>query len=282
MRGAWGRRAAGGGVAALGLAVAGVGLTASPAVAAACSGTTGVTVVVQSPAGTSTSCAPGDPSSALGALTSAGYGVTYPQMFPGTVVCRINGYPSSDPCVRMPPGSAYWAFFHASRGGSWAYSGSGVASYNPPAGSVVGFRFGAGSAPSVAPPAATPRPAPKPTTTPKPPTRPSPHSSTAARPRPTSTSPGSTAGPGKATARGSATTTPRRTTTAPSATTTAVTTSPSATSTTTGDLALSPARDTTSGTGGSGSPLPVIGGGVLVVALGAGAAYAARRRRLTP
>ena len=71
------------------------------------------------------------------------------------MVCRINGYPSSDPCVRMPPGDAYWAFFHAKRGGSWVYSSSGVASYDPAPGTVVGFRYGSGKQPRVAPPAPT-------------------------------------------------------------------------------------------------------------------------------
>ena len=78
------------------------------------------------------------------------------------MVCRINGYPSSDPCVRMPPGDAYWAFFHAKRGGSWVYSSSGVASYDPAPGTVVGFRFGSGQQPRVAPPAPTKTSAPVP------------------------------------------------------------------------------------------------------------------------
>jgi len=77
---------------------------------------------------------------------------------------RINGYPSSDPCVRMPPAGAYWAFFHAKRGGSWVYSSSGVASYDPAPGTVVGFRFGSGQKPRVAPPAPTKTSAPAPPT----------------------------------------------------------------------------------------------------------------------
>ena len=65
----------------------------------------------------------------------------------------------------MPPGDAYWAFFHAKRGGSWVYSSSGVASYDPAPGSVVGFRFGSGQQPGIAPPAATKTSAPTPTKT---------------------------------------------------------------------------------------------------------------------
>ncbi len=158
-----------GAAAASGLAIAGLVVVAAPASAAACSGTTGVTVVVDTGSSISTKCASGDPSSALKALTSAGFSVAYPQQYPGSVVCRINGYPASDPCVRMPPAGAYWAFFHAKRGGSWAYSSSGVGSYHPAPGSVVGFRFGSGQQPGIAPPAATKTSAPTPTkTVPKP------------------------------------------------------------------------------------------------------------------
>ena len=138
---------------------------AAPASAAACSGTSGVTVVVDTGGSISTRCASGDPSSALKALTAVGFSVTYPQQFPGSVVCRINGYPASDPCVRMPAGDAYWAFFHAKRGGSWVYSSNGVASYNPAPGTVVGFRFGSGQQPRIAPPAPTKTSAPAPTKT---------------------------------------------------------------------------------------------------------------------
>ena len=171
-----------GAAAASGLALAGLVVAAVPASAAACSGSSGVTVVVDRGGSISTRCASGDPSSALSALKSAGFTVDYPRQFLGSVVCRINGYPTptDDPCVRMPPASAYWAFFHAKRGGSWVYSSSGAASYNPAPGSVVGFRFGSGQQPGIAPPAppktsapaptkTTPKPAPKPPTTkPKP------------------------------------------------------------------------------------------------------------------
>src|SRR5688572_19177589 len=101
-----------GAAAASGLALAGLVVAAAPASAAACSGTSGVTVVVDTGSSTSIRCASGDPGSALKALVSAGFSVTYPQQYPGSVVCRINGYPESDPCVRMPPADAYWAFFH--------------------------------------------------------------------------------------------------------------------------------------------------------------------------
>ena len=105
---------------AAGLVLTGLVATAGPASAAACSGTSGVTVVVDTGSSISTKCASGDPSTAIKALSAVGFDVDYPQQYPGSVICRINGYPGSDPCVRMPPGDAYWAFFHAPRGGDGA------------------------------------------------------------------------------------------------------------------------------------------------------------------
>ena len=179
-----------GAAAASGLALAGLVVAAAPASAAACSGTSGVTVVVDTGSSISTRCASGDPSSAMKALTGAGFSVTSPQQYPGSVVCRIDGFPASDPCVRMPPADAYWAFFHAKRGGSWTYSSSGAASYNPAPGTVVGFRFGSGQQPRVAPPKPTATSQPAPTTT-KPKTTSTPRKTTSA-PRPTATTAGST------------------------------------------------------------------------------------------
>ena len=179
-------------------------MAAAPASAAACSGTSGVTVVVDTGSSISTTCASGDPSTALKALTAVGYSVTYPQQYPGSVVCRINGYPESDPCVRMPPGDAYWAFFHAKRGGSWVYSSSGVATYNPAPGTVVGFRFGSGQQPRIAPPAPTKTSAPAPTTT-----KPKPTTST-----PEATTPKATSGP----TTGTTGSTPRPSASAPTTT----------------------------------------------------------------
>lgn len=132
---------------------------AGPATAAACSGTSGVTVVVQFPDRTETRCAAGDPSSGWDALERAGFSVTPVSAFPGAV-CRIDNVPTSDqdPCVRMPPASRYWAYFHAKRGGTWASSNEGARTYDPAPGTVEGWRLGAGEAPSSPPPAATPKP----------------------------------------------------------------------------------------------------------------------------
>jgi hypothetical protein len=298
-----------GAAAACGLALAGLVAAASPASAAACSGTSGVTVVVDRGGSISTRCASGDPGTAIGALKAAGFSVEYPQQFPGSVVCRINGYPASDPCRRMPPASAYWAFFHAKRGGSWVYSSSGVASYDPAPGSVVGFRFGSGQRPGIAPPAATrtstptptkstPKPTPKPPTTkpkPKPPTtRPKPKPPTT-KPKPAPTAPKATSGSrsstpaGKAaptpTAKGKPSSAPAAPSATPSASPTAsasasasATGTPTATpSETASDLAAAPtSADAKDDGGGPGS---LLAGGALVALVAGGAGFAAWKRR---
>lgn len=263
--------------AASGLALAGLVVAASPASAAACSGTSGVTVIVDTGSSISTKCASGDPSSAIKALTAVGFDVDYPQQFPGSVVCRINGYPKSDPCVRMPPGDAYWAFFHAKRGGSWVYSSNGVASYDPAPGTVVGFRFGSGQKPRVAPPDPTKTSAPAPTT-PKP-------KPTTSKPKPTTSAPKATTPKSTATGpAGSATSSAPATGTAtPSATATA---SPAASATDTGtagpsasasDIAAAPTS--TDADGGTG-PGTLVTGAALVALVAGGAGWAAWKRRV--
>jgi hypothetical protein len=220
----------------------GLALQGGAAQAAACSGTTGVTVVIDYGSSSATLCAP-DSSSAIRALTSVA-SVTYPPQYQGSVVCQINSVPSQ-PCTRMPPSSAYWAFFHASRGGSWTYSSSGVAEYDPPSGSVIGFAFGSGGAPSSAPPPATGTPTPSPSSTPKP------SSSTSSTPR--STSPHATATGGGTTggsAAGTSSSTPRSTSAAMATGSGASTRAPGAATAT----RSAPTRATTSGTTTSGQP----------------------------
>ena len=272
-----------GAAAAAGLALAGLVAAAWPASAAACSGSTGVTVVVDTGGSTSTKCASGDPSSALSALKAAGFSVTYPQQYPGSVVCRINGYPSSDPCVRMPPGDAYWAFFHAKRGGSWVYSSSGVATYDPAPGSVVGFRFGSGQQPGIAPPSATrtstPTPTkttakPKPTTSAPKPTMPKPTTpeatsgSTAAA---GATSPTATKGPASAAPSASATSSASASPSADASGTASASPSEAAI-----DLASAPASVEADDSGGPGT---LLAGGALVALVAGGAGWAAWKRR---
>jgi hypothetical protein len=130
-----------------GLAVA----TAAPASAAACTGTTGVTVVVDFGAlggGVVTKCAPGDPASGLAALTGAGFTFAFVPRFPG-FVCQVNVKPN--PC-NGAPASAYWAYYHAPRHGAWTYSTSGAGTYNPAPNTVEGWSFGATRKPSITPP----------------------------------------------------------------------------------------------------------------------------------
>ncbi|MBM7775614.1 hypothetical protein JOD54_005818 [Actinokineospora baliensis] len=123
---------------------------ASPAQAAACSGTSGVTVVVDFTAlggSVQTACALGDPTSGLTALTGAGFSYAFVPRQPG-FICRINTLPN--PCNGAPV-SAYWSYWHGTPGGTWSYSSSGAGSYNPAPGTVEGWAFGAGTAPTQAP-----------------------------------------------------------------------------------------------------------------------------------
>lgn len=130
-----------------------LGLPAAPAVAAACGGTSGVTVVVDFSAfgrGVVTACAPGDPESGLDALTRAGF---QPYVQPNGFVCRIDGLPDAqqEACVRTPPADAYWAYLHG-RDGAWQYSSQGAGSYDPEPGDTEGWAFGDDARPSVPPP----------------------------------------------------------------------------------------------------------------------------------
>ncbi|GGN16382.1 hypothetical protein GCM10011609_66500 [Lentzea pudingi] len=119
----------------------------SPASAAPCAG---VKVVVDFAAlggGVQTGCAAGDPATGLTALTGAGFTYSFVPRQPG-FVCRVNALPN--PCT-MPTTSAYWSYWHATPGGSWTYSTSGAGSYDPAPGTVEGWAFGPGTAPSTAP-----------------------------------------------------------------------------------------------------------------------------------
>ena len=167
-----------------------------------CPGKTGVTVVVDYQAlggGIVIRCAPGSPSTGFKALTAAGFRIEEVRNVPG-FLCRINGRPGPerDTCVNTPPAAAYWSYWHAARGGTWATSSEGARTRTPPPGSVEGWSFsddgspGAASSPGMNPPA-KPKPAtPKPTTTPKPAT-PKPTARPAATPKPATPKPGPTA-----------------------------------------------------------------------------------------
>jgi hypothetical protein len=263
--------------AASGLALAGLVVAASPASAAACSGTKGVTVVVDTGGSISTKCASGNPASAWAALEAAGYGVEPVSTQPGAI-CKINNYPDTA-CVRMPPASQYWAFFHAKRGGSWTYSSTGARSYDPPAGSVVGFRLGSGQKPGIAPPAPTKTSAPAPTTTtakPKPtmvkptPTTAAPKATT---PRSTATGP---AGSESNSAPATGTATPSATATASAA---ASATDPGTGGPSASASAIAAAPTSTDADDGTG-PGTLVTGATLVALVAGGAGWAAWKRRV--
>jgi len=145
-------------------------------------------------------------------LSAAGHGYTFvPRQF--GLVCQIDARPN--PCNGAPT-TAYWSYWHATRGGSWSYATAGAGGYNPQPGTVEGWAFGAGGRPGIAPPAA-PAPPPPP---PKPTTRPAPRPSAQPPPAPAPPS-GSAAAGGEArggppgSAAGSPSRAPARTTTAP-------------------------------------------------------------------
>lgn len=129
---------------------------AKPAQAAGCTGTTGVTVVVDFTAfggSVDIRCALGDPATGLKALEDAGFVVTGTQRWGKAFVCRLDGLPTAaaEACVNTPPASAHWSYWHGSPGGAWSHSTSGASSYNPAPGSVEGWAFGSGGQPTVAP-----------------------------------------------------------------------------------------------------------------------------------
>jgi hypothetical protein len=199
--------------------------------------------------------------------------------------------------VLTPPSNAYWSYWHASRGGSWSYSSLGAAGYNPKAGSVEGWSYGAGARPGIAPPAAPapPPPAPRPTTkpAPKPTVKPVPPRTSAPAGPGAPGAPATSAAPGRSSSTAAG---PTRSTAPPSAgpsASTAPSTSagPSATPDPAGSTAVAgaeatedpgpPAGSLPARTGGS-SLLHVLGfvlGGVLVVALALAGFLVARRRR---
>ncbi|KOX24506.1 hypothetical protein ADK67_18070 [Saccharothrix sp. NRRL B-16348] len=256
------------------VAVVGLALTATPlsAHAADCAGVTVVVDFRSLGGGVQTGCAPGDPATGTAALTAAGFGYTFASRQPG-FVCRINGKPSSDPCVNTSPTTAYWGYWHGQPGGSWTYSSTSAAAYDPAPGSVEGWSFGAGEQPGIAPPAPAPQPtqpAPQPPA-PGQPTQPG----QAGQPAPPAPQPGqptqeTTTQPSETSASTTA-----GTTTAPpsSATTTGSTTSSSAAPTGATSVAVEPTAGTS-----SGGTVGLVVGIVVIAALAGLGLWTARRR----
>jgi hypothetical protein len=124
---------------------------AAPAYAAACSGTKGVTVVVDFTklgGKVKTACDAGNPASGLAALTGAGFTYAFVPRQPG-FVCTIDKKPN--PCNGAPT-KAYWSYWHAKPHGKWVYSSTGAGNYHPAPGTVQGWAFGASKPPRISPP----------------------------------------------------------------------------------------------------------------------------------
>ncbi|MFL6106391.1 MAG: hypothetical protein ACJ72L_05470 [Marmoricola sp.] len=140
-----------------------------PAAAAACSGSSGVTVIVDFDNGSvQQRCAPGDPISGFDALVKAGFTLTYASGNGNGALCSIDQVPDHA-CPSMPPADAYWAYFHGQPDGGWSYSSYGGGGYNPKPGSVEGWRFRGSPSkkPGIAAPVtSTPRPTLKPSSGP--------------------------------------------------------------------------------------------------------------------
>lgn len=130
-----------------------------PAHAAACSGSGGVTVVVdfaELGGGLTAGCdSSTDGQRARGILADAGYSLTMATRSPG-FVCRVNGAPASDPCVDAAPADRYWSVWWADgKGGDWVYSSRGVDSLRVPDGGYVALAWHQGNGRSQ-PPATVP------------------------------------------------------------------------------------------------------------------------------
>jgi uncharacterized membrane protein YgcG len=173
---------------ASGLAGGGVVLGLAPAAGAAtCASSGGVSVVVdyrELGGGVLTACATdGGGRSATAIVASVGVTLTYASRQPG-FVCRVNGVPTSDPCVNASPADAYWGLWWADGSTpSWTYSSYASGSLTVPAGGSVGWswqqdRAGSGAVPpGVAPPVHEATSTPSPSSSPTSNTSPTPSSS---------------------------------------------------------------------------------------------------------
>ena len=180
-----------------------VGLDTAQA-AGACSGRSGVTVVVDFGAlggGTDVACvADGGGRSASGVTQSSGHPITWVSNQP--FACRISGLPGEkdEDCHDTPPNNAYWGLFWSDGTSGWHYSNQGSTTLTVKDGWSVGWRWqdgGAQDQPSAAPHRNATSPRPTPTPKPSPTRTPSPHPSSQPSAR-ASTAPSATAAPSSA------------------------------------------------------------------------------------
>jgi len=124
---------------------------AAPA-SGACSGQSGVTVVVDLTdlgGDVEVGCAHGSPTTGGAALTDAGFRATNDA---AGMICAINSAP--DPCPTTFAGS-YWSYWSAAPGAAWTAYTVGADSSHPAPGSFEGWRYNDGAAgPSLLPAAA--------------------------------------------------------------------------------------------------------------------------------
>src|SRR5690606_35400001 len=123
--------------------------------AAACSGDTGVTVVVDynQLGGLEVGCAAGaGGKQASQAFAEAGFDLSYVRNDAGAgFVCRVAGLPTGSVCGSTPPTTAYWGLWWSDGDGTWTYATRGVGSLKVPDGSFVAFSWHEGSGRAEAP-----------------------------------------------------------------------------------------------------------------------------------
>ncbi len=156
-------------VAAVGLALAGVGSVARADVAAQGCSAQAVVVVEPGPGAVSI-CFDGS-ISGLEALQLAGANpVTYGFSGQGGAVCQLYGVGNAaDSNCLIGPGGQYWAYSRAAPGASgWTYSRAGASTTTVTDGSVEGWRYGTGGAPVFVPFCSVVSCAPPPTEAPPP------------------------------------------------------------------------------------------------------------------
>lgn len=154
------------------VAAAGVVGAPSPAVAAACTSDSGVTVVVdfhELGGGVDQDCV-ADQGQADDLFRAAGH--TLENVRGQAFVCRVDGLPSAEQeaCARTPPSDAYWGLWWSDgTDGTWTYSSQSTYALDVPDGGAVAFSWNgsAGQArPGVAPPRHERQPEPAPTKSP--------------------------------------------------------------------------------------------------------------------